>query len=250
MPVAGPDTDGCRCPGKALSVQSRRFSNERIWIVHPRNRRIRRPKSPSLLPLLAAAVTGFASVTASAQEGSAEAGQAKSTVCAACHGADGNSAVQPIWPSLAGQHPKYFERQIAAYRAGERSDAGMQQFAQMLSDEDTRDIAAYYAAQTLTPKGADPELVDRGENIYLGGIPERGIAACIACHGPNGNGNPLAGYPRVSHQHAPYLAATLRDYRSGARQSDSSLNQMMRNVAELLLDNEIEALASYMQGLN
>lgn len=218
--------------------------------MHLRNRRTRRPKSLPLLPLVAAVLAGFMATAASAQEGSAEAGQAKSTVCAACHGADGNSAVQPIWPSLAGQHPKYFERQIQAYRDGERADAGMQQFAQTLSEQDVRDIAAYYAAQTLTPKGADPELVERGERIWRGGIPERGVAACIACHGPNGKGNPLAGYPRVAHQHAPYLAATLRDYRSGARQSDSSLNQMMRNVAELLLDNEIDALASYMQGLN
>jgi cytochrome c553 len=139
---------------------------------------------------------------------------------------------------------------MQAYREGERADPGMQQFAQSLSAEDVSDIAAYFTTQTMAPKGADPALADRGESIYRGGVPERGIAACIACHGPTGKGNPLAGYPRVSHQHAPYLATTLRDYRSGARSSDAGLNQMMRNVAELLLDDEIEALASYMQGLN
>jgi len=113
-----------------------------------------------------------------------------------------------------------------------------------------RDIAAFYAAQSIAVKGADPALVERGQRIYRAGVPERDIAACIACHGPAGKGNPLAGYPRVSHQHAPYLAATLRAYQSGDRRSDVSLNQMMRNVAELLLDDEIDALASYMQGLN
>jgi cytochrome c553 len=186
----------------------------------------------------------------SAQEGSAEAGQAKAAVCAACHGADGNSTANPEWPSLAGQHPVYLERQLQAFKEAQRPDAGMQGFSQTLSEQDMLDIATYYADQTITVKGADPALVDRGQRIYRGGIPERGIAACIACHGPSGSGNPLAGYPRLSHQHAQYLSATLRAYRSGDRRSDTALNQVMRNVAELLLDDEIEALASYMQGLD
>lgn len=193
---------------------------------------------------LCLAATGLA-----AQEGSAEAGQAKSTTCAACHGADGNS-VTSIWPSLAGQHPAYTVQQLEAYQQQLRPDAGMQGFAQTLSEQDMLDIAAFYAAQTPAAKGADPELVERGENIYRGGIPERGIAACIACHGPSGKGNAPAGYPRIGQQHADYLAQTLRDYRAGVRTSDANLNQMMRNVAELLLDDEIEALASYLQGLN
>jgi cytochrome c553 len=111
------------------------------------------------------------------------------------------------------------------------------------------DIAAYFSAQTMTPKGADPSLVSLGQEIYRGGIPERGIPACIACHGPTGLGNAPAGYPRVSHQHADYVTATLRAYSSGQRRSDASLNQMMRNVAELLLEDETRALGSYMQGL-
>jgi cytochrome c553 len=188
-------------------------------------------------------------VTALAQEGSAEAGQEKSVTCGACHGADGNS-VTAIWPSLASQHAAYTVRQLEAYREGERSDPGMQGFAALLSEADMHDIAAYFEAQAIAAKGADPALVDRGERIYRAGIPEREVPACIACHGPEGAGNQPAGYPRISHQHAEYLAQTLRDYRAGERRSDAQLNQMMRNVAELLLDDEIEALASYMQGLN
>jgi cytochrome c553 len=197
------------------------------------------------------AVTGLilASAALKAQEGSAEAGQQKSVTCTACHGADGNS-VNAIWPSLAGQHAGYTENQLQAYQAAERADAGMQSYAATLSAEDMADIAAWYAGQTLTAKGADAALVERGQRIYRGGIPERGIAACAACHGPSGQGNPLADYPRVSHQHAAYLSNTLRQYRAGARRSDARLNQMMRNIAEMLLDDEIEALASYMQGLN
>ena len=185
---------------------------------------------------------------ANAQQGSADAGQSKSLTCAACHGADGNS-ITPDWPSLAGQHPKYTENQLRAYKDGERLDAGMRGFASTLSDEDIRDLGAYYGNQRPVPKGADPELAGLGQQIYRGGIPERGIAACIACHGPSGKGNPMAGFPRVSHQHASYLATTLRAYAAGERRSDAELNQMMRNVAELLLEDEIVALASYMQGL-
>lgn len=202
-----------------------------------------------LIALLFAVAACLLAAGANAQDGDAEAGQAKATICTACHGADGNS-INPIWPSLAGQHPAYTIRQLEAYSDGERSDAGMQTYAAMLSEQDMRDIAAFFADQTPAVRGADPDLAARGERIYKGGIEERGIAACIACHGPAGMGNQPAGYPRVSHQHAEYLSTTLRDYQSGARRSDATLNQMMRNVAELLLDDEIEALASYMQGLN
>lgn len=209
-----------------------------------------------VLGLLAA--VGLAAAPALAQESSAAAGQQKSATCAACHGADGNTVATPDWPSLAGQHASYVVRQLEAYKSSQtaatedkqRLDAGMQGLASTLSEQDMQDIAAFYAEQDMAPKGADPARVQRGQQIYRGGIPERNIAACIACHGPTGMGNPLAGYPRVSHQHSAYLARTLRDYRSGVRRSDAELNQMMRNVAELLLDDEIEALANYMQGLN
>ena len=209
------------------------------------------PQRPSLFCGLALIV--FGASTASAQSpalggGSPAEGQTKSVACAACHGQDGNS-VTPTWPTLAGQHARYTVNQLNAYKDGERLDPGMRGFASTLSDEDMQDIAAWYASQTTAPKGADPAQISLGEQIYRGGIPDRGIAACIACHGPSGQGNALAAYPRVSHQHAPYLAATLRAYAAGERRSDAAVNQMMRNVAELLLDDEIDALASYMQGL-
>jgi len=216
--------------------------------VHLSRQRALRSEFCLSLTLIAALAISFGVSELRAQDGVVEAGQALSTTCAACHGADGNS-VTPEWPSLAGQHATYTERQLQAYRAGERSDAGMQGFAATLSEQGMKDLAAYYATQSIASKGADPDLVEHGERIYRGGIPEREIAACIACHGPGGKGNPLAGYPAISHQHTNYLSATLRAYQAGERRSDATLNQMMRNVAELLLDDEIEALASYMQGL-
>jgi cytochrome c553 len=186
---------------------------------------------------------------AAAAEGSVDAGRTKSVTCAACHGVDGNS-VTPDWPMLAGQHASYIVRQLQAFKNGERTDVTMKPFADLLSDQDMLDVAAYFAAQTPTPKGADPTLVGLGQQIYRGGVPARGVAACIACHGPEGNGNPLAAYPRVSGQHAAYVTKQLNAYASGDRRTDVELNQMMRNVAGQLFEDEIRALASYVQGLN
>jgi cytochrome c553 len=112
------------------------------------------------------------------------------------------------------------------------------------------DVAAYFEAQTPVPKGADPAVVTLGQQIYRGGVPARGVPACIACHGPDGAGNPLAAYPRTSYQHAAYTTKQLNSYAAGDRRSDVEFNQMMRNVAGLLFEDEIRALASYMQGLN
>jgi cytochrome c553 len=199
----------------------------------------------SLAAVSAAAQEG----AAAAAEGSAEAGRTKSVTCAASHGVDGNS-VTPDWPMLAGQHASYIVRQLRAFKSGERTDVTMKPFADLLSEQDMLDVAAYFAAQNPTPKGADPALVGLGQQIYRGGVPARGVAACIACHGPEGNGNPLAAYPRVGGQHAAYVTKQLNAYASGDRRSDVDLNQMMRNVAGELFEDEIRALASYVQGLN
>jgi len=200
--------------------------------------------------LLTLVVSGsLLTAAARAQDASVDAGRTKSATCAACHGVDGNS-VTPDWPSLAGQHTAYIVRQLKAFKAGERVNVTMKPFADMLTDQDMADIAAYFSAQKPVPKGADPALVNLGQQIYRGGVPTRGIAACIACHGPSGDGNPLAAYPRISGQHSTYVARTLGEYAAGTRRSDADLNQMMRNEASLLKDDEIKALASYVQGLN
>ena len=191
----------------------------------------------------------LAATSAHAQEGSVEAGRAKSATCAACHGVDGNS-VTPDWPMLAGQHANYIVKQLRAFKSGERTDVTMKPFADMLSEQDMLDVAAYFESQKPTPKGADPSLVNLGQQIYRGGVPARGVAACIACHGPDGSGNPLAAYPRISSQHAAYTTKQLNAYRLGDRRSDVDMNQMMRNVAAQLFEDEIRALASYVQGLN
>ena len=179
------------------------------------------------------------------QTGSAEAGQTKAGVCVACHGADGNS-VNPEWPSLAGQHASYIVSQLQAYKDGTRQNALMSPQAMVLSEEDMQDLAAWFSSQALAAKEADPALVGRGRQLYVGGDPDREIAACIACHGPGGRGNPLAGYPAIAGQHATYAANQLRLYASGERQGG---NPMMRNIAANMTEEDIKAVSSFIQGL-
>ncbi|MCC5793813.1 MAG: cytochrome c4 [Chromatiales bacterium] len=195
--------------------------------------------------LLAALLLSALPFTATAA-GSIEAGQAKSAPCAACHGPDGNS-VNPDWPSLAGQHASYLIDTLRAYQDGRRDNVLMTSQAMALSEQDILDLAAFYAAQQPAPLAADPELASRGERLYRGGNLETGVAACIACHGPTGRGNAPAVYPIVAGQHAAYAAEQLRLYRSGQRTSDPQ--QMMRNIAALMTDEEILAVSSFMQGL-
>jgi cytochrome c553 len=178
--------------------------------------------------------------------GSKEAGQAKSATCMACHGMDGNS-VNPEWPSIAAQHPSYIMRQLSAFKAGERKNDLMSPMAMILSDEDMADLAAYFSSQAIKGGETEPSKLAAGQRVYRAGNVETGVMACAGCHGPTGRGNPLAGYASIQGQHAVYVAAQLRAYRSGARATDP--NQMMRNVAAMLSDEEIDAVASYVQGL-
>lgn len=190
---------------------------------------------------------GVSASAASLVDGSAEAGKEKSLTCSACHGADGNS-VNPEWPSLAGQHALYTLEQLQAYKNGTRENVLMSSQAMIISDQDMRDLATYYETQVSAAKAvSNPDLVTRGKALYIGGDSDRGIAACIACHGPAGRGNPASPYPDISGQHAVYTAKQLRDYASGARMSDE--NQVMRNISSLLSEEDIEAVSSYIQGL-
>ena len=189
---------------------------------------------------------GFGSAVTLA-EGNAENGQALSITCAACHGVDGNSSVNPEWPSLAGQHAEYILRQLQSFKSGARQDPMMSPMVIPLTDQDMADLAAYYAAQAQAGLEADPDKVALGRRLYRGGDADAGIAACAACHGPGGKGNPMAQYPALHGQHAAYIEIQLKAYRSGTRQTDP--NRMMRDVARTLSDEQIAAVASYVQGL-
>jgi cytochrome c553 len=182
-------------------------------------------------------------------EGDAAAGQAQSAVCAACHGADGNSMV-PNWPKLAGQHEQYLVRQISLIQSGARMVPEMMAIVPGLSAQDIADLAAYYAAQTLVGGVADESKAELGERIFRAGNAESGVPACMACHGPAGEGNPLAGYPALAGQQAVYTANMLNRFRAGENWGEEdAASQVMNGAAAELTDDEIDAVASYVQGL-
>lgn len=172
-------------------------------------------------------------------------GEAKYTaVCAACHGADGNSGT-PANPKLAQQHPEYIVKQLQEFKGGKRASPVMQGFAAQLSDADMKNIAAFVGSKKAKSGFAkDKELVALGERIYRGGIADRQIAACAGCHSPNGAGIP-AQFPRLSGQHADYTVGQLVAFRDGARKNSVQMSQ----VAAKMNDREIRAVADYIAGL-
>jgi cytochrome c553 len=187
-------------------------------------------------------------------------GQAKSGTCAACHGVDGNAS-DPTYPKLAGQHELYIARHLALYKQGDRINALMQVNAAALSNQDMRDIGAYYASQKVLAGIADESAVVEGplkgkkyyligERIYRGGKPD-GTPACIACHGPTGTGIPGPTYPAVGGQHASYTAKMLTDYRGGLiLGKGEQAKATMKAAAKNLSNEEIQGLATYLQGLH
>jgi cytochrome c553 len=172
-------------------------------------------------------------------------GQAISTqVCGACHTADGSRGV-PANPILAGQHPEYLVKQLQEFKAGKRENPIMKGFAGTLSDEDMRNVAAFYASKSAKPGFAkNKESVRLGEKIYRAGIAEKAVPACAGCHSPNGAGIP-AQYPRIGGQHGDYTEAQLVAFRSGARANSAQ----MTAIAAKLSDVELKAVADYIAGL-
>ena len=196
---------------------------------------------------LAAALIAAWFVSPVHAEGDVASGQAKAAVCAACHGGDGK-ALQATYPNLAGQHASYIAKQLTDYREGNRNNVLMSGQAANLSDEDIQDLAAFYSSMSKIQGVASEENLDEGMNIYRGGITSAGVAACSACHGPDGNGNGPAAWPMVSGQNAEYTADQLRYFRSSERANDPA--EMMRGVAERMTDAEIAAVANYIAGLH
>ena len=198
--------------------------------------------------LVTASIALALSVAGVQAAGNADAGKTKSAACAACHGPDGNSPVNPVWPKLAGQHPGYIEKQLLDFKSGDRKDPTMSGMAAPLSEQDMADLAAYFSSQKKQGGSAAEDKVAAGEKLYRGGNPETGVAACMACHGPAGSGNPAANFPALSGQHANYVEKALKDFRSGSRAND--MNKMMQGVAERMSDAEVAAVAQYIQGLS
>lgn len=193
--------------------------------------------------------------------GDAKSGQAKAGACAACHGLDGNSS-DAQYPKLAGQHERFIWRQLKLFKSGERENAIMQGMAAALSEQDMRDIGAYFATQQARPGVADDTVIATGvnagkkfyqvgEKIFRAGKPSAGVPACMACHGPTGRGNPGPPFPELGGQHAAYTTAHLQFFRSGGVWGkNANANLIMSEVAHNLTDEDIQGLATYLEGLH
>lgn len=173
------------------------------------------------------------------------------TVCVACHGADGNSAI-PANPILAGQGEQYLLKQLREFKAADdkpalRKNEIMGGIASTLSDEDMKNVALYFSQQKLKPSAAsDEKLIAAGQSLWRKGDFDRGVPACAGCHGPTGAGIPVQ-YPRLAGQYAEYLATQLKNFRTEERSNDPA--SMMRMIADKLSDKQIKAVADYMAGL-
>lgn len=202
-------------------------------------------RSLSFLVIASAGSIAAAAEPAAAAKPDVAKGQATSTaICAACHTADGSRGA-PVNPILQGQHPEYLVKQLTEFKSGKRDNPIMKGFAATLGEDDARNVAAFYAGKQAKPGFAkNKELVALGEKIYRGGIADRSIAACAACHSPNGAGMPSQ-YPRLAGQHADYTEAQLIAFRGGARKNSAQ----MTDVAAKLNDREIKAVADYIAGL-
>lgn len=196
-----------------------------------------------LVSTLTAILTTVVSISAYAADPAA--GQTKAQTCVACHGADGNSPNEGF-PSLAGQVPGYIASQLAAFKSGKRANAIMLGMSQPLSEEDMADIDAWYASQTIAPRGISEdqlELATQGETLYRAGVAELSVPACMACHGPAGHGIP-SNFPRVAGQWPEYLEAQLLAFKSGDR-----AGKIMGPISHRLSPQQIRALAVYMSAL-
>ena len=190
------------------------------------------------------ALAGLVSVNASAAD--IEAGKAKSAVCAACHGSDGNST-NAAWPSLAGQHASYTYKQLRDFKEGRRNNASMTGMVALLNDDDMKNLAAFYESQNPKAVAFDGDMIEKGESIYRGGITETHVAACMGCHAPSGTGNGPAGWPSLKGQHPEYVVTQLQNFKQGLRANDTG--KMMRNIVVRMSDSEMQAVAAYIAGI-
>ena len=205
-----------------------------------------------MIKTIAVSLIAIVVATPAFAAGDATAGSNKAQVCAGCHGADGNATI-PNYPKLAGQHASYLLKQLQDFKAGIRKNPIMSAQVTNLSPQDMEDLAAYFSEQKRTLGAAtDPAMRELGQRIYQGGNETTAVPACMACHSPDGAGNPPAKYPSLGGQNADYVSKTLTDFRTGERGADpkDSAGKIMRDIAKRMDDAEIKAVGHYVSGLH
>lgn len=186
-------------------------------------------------------------LVAAAQAGDAGAGKKISGTCAACHGADGNSAA-PSFPKIAGLGEAYILKQLKDFKSGARSEAIMAAQMAAFNEAQMADLAAYFASNKRTVGYAAADKVALGEKIYRAGNKATGVPACMACHAIDGSGMSAAAFPALGGQHSDYIKSQLVSFQEGKRQNDAS--DVMRDIAGRMSNKEIDAVAAYIQGLH
>lgn len=208
-------------------------------------------RNTAMALLLAATFNVNAADQAPAKADPAKAKPIAESVCVGCHGADGNSPAAPN-PHLAGQHAAYLLKQLNNFKSIDgkpavRDNAIMAGMVAGLSDEDMKNLAAYFSQQKLKPAAAkDEKLIAEGQKLWRMGDFSKGIPACAGCHGPAGAGLP-AQYPALAGQLPEYTEDQLKKFRSGERANDPE--KMMRMIADKMSDQQIKAVAEYAAGL-
>lgn len=200
-----------------------------------------------VIAALAALMLVVSSTARAEMGGDAKAGKARAIVCAACHGVDGNGGANPAWPKLAGQVPEYLVNQLMHFKSGARKNPIMGGMAATLSEQDMKNVAAYFASQKSKPGTAgDKKLAREGERIYRGGVVHAGVPACMSCHGPSGRGVP-PNFPQLYSQRREYVSKQLLDFRAGRRVSAAGI---MPHIASRLTEPQIKAVSEYISGLH
>lgn len=198
--------------------------------------------------LIAGVILGVSLTALAHGAGDPAAGKENAALCESCHGPGGAKPIMGVYPVLSGIGETYMAAQMRLIKSGDRAVPEMTGMLDNFDAQDMQDLAAYFNEQSATGGQADPDLVPEGQALYRGGNMASGVPACAACHNPQGKGNEPAGYPRLSGQSADYVVKQLEAYRSGTRGGDNNA-QLMTDVASRLTDAEIEAVASYVDGL-
>lgn len=209
---------------------------------------------------LSVVMMGSAAAAVNVPKYDVKAGEAKFAPCTACHGTDGNSP-SPAFPRIAGQHASYVYKQLQDFKSGKRDNATMAPQVANLSEQDMADLAGFISQQKAAVGSANPDTVVAAEKLFRGGDSKRGIVPCAGCHGPSGNGNPFAVFPKIGGQYADYTAAQLKAFRAAGRDDEAGTRRtndaekqgdvgMMQMVAGNLSDKDIKILSDFISGLH